>query len=166
MSQKKKAAPLPDTLRKELRRAIAIYIYCDVVCKKEGMKEADQTKLMETLFFGMGGPDVISYMDIFLKAGGVFEFMFEQHKNEGKLKLKQMFARDPNAYMLGEQLKKPVLESVTQKGVEVVTGRYLYDWAKKGLAGIRKSLPFLLKYLNDKGGPKASGQEMEDIIKL
>ena len=84
MSQKKKAAPLPDTLRKELRSIIAIYIYCDVVCKKESMKEADQTKLMETLFFGNGGPDAISYIDMFLKAGGVFEFMFEQHKNEGR----------------------------------------------------------------------------------
>ena len=103
------------------------------------MKETDQTKLMETLFFGMGGPDVISYVDTFLNAGGVFDFMFEQHKNEGKLKLKQMFARDPNAYVLGEQLSKSALESVTQKGVQVVTDRYLYDWAKKGLAGIRRA---------------------------
>ncbi len=39
MSQKKKAAPLPDTLRKELRRTIAIYIYSDVVCKKYSVKE-------------------------------------------------------------------------------------------------------------------------------
>ncbi len=37
-----------------------------------------------------------------------------------------------------------MLESVTQKGVKVVTGRYLFDWAKKGLVGIRKSLPFLV----------------------
>ena len=72
----------------------------------------------------------------------MFKFTFEQHKNEGKLKLKQMFARDPNADVLGEQLNKSVLESVTQKGVKVVTGRYLFDWANKGLAGIRKSLPF------------------------
>ena len=90
MSQKKKAAPLPDSLRKELRRTIAIYIYSDVVCKKESMKENDQIKLMETLFFGSGGPDAISYIDMFLNGGGVFEYMFEQHKNVGKLKLKQI----------------------------------------------------------------------------
>ena len=92
--------------------------------------------------------------------------MFENHRNEGKMKLKQMFSRDPNAYVLGEQLNRAVLESVTQKSVKVVSGRYLYDWAKKGLGGIRKCLPFLLKYLNDKGEPKASGHEMEDVIKL
>jgi len=80
MSQKKKAAPLPDSLRKELRRTIAIYIYSDVVCKKDSMKEIDQIKLMETLIFGSGGPDAISYIDMFLNGGGVFEFMFEQHK--------------------------------------------------------------------------------------
>ena len=91
------------------------------------MKEADQTKLMETLFFGNGGPDTISYIDMFLKGGGVFEYMFENHRNEGKMKLKQMFSRDPNAYVLGEQLNKAVLESVTQKSVKVVSGRYLYD---------------------------------------
>ena len=56
------------------------YIYSDVVCKKESMKEIDQIKLMETLFFGSGGPDAISYIDMFLSGGGVFEFMFEQHK--------------------------------------------------------------------------------------
>ena len=103
------------------------------------MKEADQTKLMETLFFGNGGPDAINYVDMFLKGGSVFEHMFESHRNEGKLKLKQMSSRDPNAYVLGEQLSKSALESVTQKGVKVVTGRYLYDWAKKGLAGIRRA---------------------------
>ena len=36
----------------------------------------------------------------------------------------------------------------------------------QGLAGIRKSLPFLLKFINEKGEPKASGQEVEDVIKL
>ena len=41
--------------------------------------------------------------------------------------------------VLGEKLNKSVLESVTQKGGKVVTGRYLFDWVKKGLAGIRKS---------------------------
>ena len=87
------------------------------------MKEIDQIKLMETLFFGSGGPDAISYIDMFLNGGGVFEFMFEQHKNAGKLKLKQMFARDSNAYVLGDQLNKSVLESVTKKGGKIVTGR-------------------------------------------
>ena len=47
-----------------------------------------------------------------------------------------------------------------------MTGRYLFNWAKKGLAGIRKILPFILKYLNNEGETKASGQEVEDIIKL
>ena len=37
MSQKKKAAPLPDILRKELSRTIAIYIYSNVVCKKDSV---------------------------------------------------------------------------------------------------------------------------------
>ena len=46
-----------------------------------------------------------------------------------------------------------------------MTGRYLYDWAKKGLAGIRESLPFLLKYVDEKGEPKASGSEMEHVIR-
>ncbi len=41
------------------------------------MKEFNQTKLMETLFFGNEGPDAISYIDMFLNVGGVFEFMFE-----------------------------------------------------------------------------------------
>mmetsp|Transcript_21880 Transcript_21880/g.28196 ORF Transcript_21880/g.28196 Transcript_21880/m.28196 type:complete len:170 (-) Transcript_21880:118-627(-) len=53
------------TPKKELRRTIAINIYCDIICKKDSMKEADQTKLMETLFFGNGGPDAISYIDMF-----------------------------------------------------------------------------------------------------
>ena len=125
MSQKKKAAPLPDSLRKELRRTIAIYIYSDVVCKEESMKEIDQIKLMETLFFGSGGPDAISYIDMFLNGGGVFEFMFEQHKNVEKLELKQMFARDSKAFVLGDQLNKSVLESLTKKGGKIVTGPYL-----------------------------------------
>ena len=85
MSQKKKVVPLPDTLRKELRRTISVYIYSEVVCKRDSMKENDQAKLMETLFFGKGGPDTISYVDMFLNGGGVFEFMFDQHKNVGKL---------------------------------------------------------------------------------
>jgi len=126
------------------------------------MKEIDQTKLMETLFFGSDGPDAISYIDMFLNGGGVFEFMFEQHKNVEKLELKQMFARDSKAFVLGDQLNKSVLESLTKKGGKIVTGPYLYDWAKKSLA---KSLPFLLKYVDEKGEPKASGSEMEGVIR-
>jgi len=55
ISQKKKAVTPPGTFWKELRRAIAIYIYSNVLCNRDSMKEIDQTKLIETLFFGNGG---------------------------------------------------------------------------------------------------------------
>jgi len=82
---------LSDTLRKELQRTIAIHIYSEVVCKKDSLKEMDRT--METLFFGNVEPQAISYIDLYLNGGDVFKFMFEQLKNPGKLKLKQMFPR-------------------------------------------------------------------------
>ena len=57
-----------------MRRTVAIYIYSDVVCKKDSMKEMDQAKLIKTLFFGNRGSDAISYIEVLFNEGGVLKF--------------------------------------------------------------------------------------------
>lgn len=70
--------------------------------------------------------------------------------------------------VLGKQINQNVLELVnTKQGCpEVVGGRYLLDWARTGLAGLRKALPFLHQYVDkDSGQILQSGMEIEDVLR-
>ena len=51
---------LSDSLRKELRRTIAIVIY-SLVCSQESMTNKDQEDLMYKYFYGTRGDDSVSY---------------------------------------------------------------------------------------------------------
>ena len=70
----KKYDKLPDRLRKELRRTIAMILY-EKVHEKDSMKTKEQEALMQKLFNGEG--DALSYLEMFLKGQCVFEAMFD-----------------------------------------------------------------------------------------
>lgn len=168
-----KGDPLPDALRKEIRQLIAVVIYCNIICDRTGdcnQKEQEDT-MFKYYFGGSGVDDIISYVDLFLKGQDCFEFMFDNYKeNEPSIKkLKSLFARTEKKHILGVEISKAALKQVTTKQSKLVTGRYLLEAAKDALAGVRKSLPFLEKYVHaDSGTPKASagtsGWEEKDII--
>ena len=95
MSAKKKKGleSLPNEIRLELRRTIAIKIY-DCVYERDSMKEKDQKRLMYELFYGIDGEeDSISYLDMLLKGEGEFGDLFEVVGNEGRKKLREVFCR-------------------------------------------------------------------------
>jgi hypothetical protein len=69
--------------------------------------------------------------------------------------------------VLGKQINVLELVNLKQGCPEVVGGRYLFDWARAGLAGLRKALPFLHQYVDknkDTGQILQSGMEMEDVL--
>jgi hypothetical protein len=158
-----KVDKLPDRLRKELRRTIAMVLY-EKVHEQDNMRMKDQESLMEKLFYGHG--DSISYLEMFLKGQGVFEHMFEANSdNSGSKRLKQLFARSTKAFILGGNINQDVMERVQLSKTEIVTGRYLRSCAAEGACEARKAIPFLLKYLDEHTGqPLRSGDEIEDVV--
>jgi hypothetical protein len=167
-----KGDPLPDSLRKEIRRLIAVVIYCNIVCERAGdCSQKEQEDMMFKYYVGGKGEDSVSYVDMFLKGQGDFDFLFETYK-EGLppiKKLKSMFARTEKTHILGIEISKAALEQVTTKQLKIVTGRYLLSAAKEALSGVRQSMSFLEKYLDtSSGSPKASagtsGWEEIDVV--
>jgi len=93
MSAKKKKGldSLPNEIRLELRRTIALRVY-DCVCSRDSMKEKDQKRLMHELFYGIEGEEeIISYLEMLLRGEGEFEELFEVVGNEGRKKIKEIF---------------------------------------------------------------------------
>jgi hypothetical protein len=155
---------LPDRLRKELRRTIAMVLY-EKVHEQESMRMKEQEGLMQKLFYGEGG-DTLSYLEMFLKCQGVFEGMFDANgDNSGTRRLKPVFARSSKEFVLGGNINRDVMERVQLSKTEIVTGRYLRSCAAEGGCEARKSLPFLLKHLDEETGrPLRSGDEIEDVV--
>jgi hypothetical protein len=67
---------LSDSIRKELRRTIAIVIY-SLVCSRESMTIKDQEDLMYKYFYGTKGDDSVSYLHMFVTGQDIFGKMFE-----------------------------------------------------------------------------------------
>ena len=134
------------------------------VHEQESMRMRDQENLMEKLYYGHG--DLISYLDMFLKGQGVFEGMVEGNSNNTRTKrLKSLYARSSKDYILGGNINREVMERVQLSKTEVVSGRYLRSCAADGACEARKSIPFLLKYLDEETGkPARSGDEIEDVV--
>ena len=129
-ARKAKTEKLPDRLRKELRRTIAMVLY-EKVHEQESMRMRDQENLMEKLYYGHG--DSISYLDMFLKGQGVFEGMVEGNSNNtGTKRLKSLYARSSKDYILGGNINREVMERVQLSKTEVVSGRYLRSCAADG----------------------------------
>jgi hypothetical protein len=160
----KKYDKLPDRLRKELRRTIAMILY-EKVHEKDNMKTKEQEGLMQKLFF-YGEGDALSSLELFLKGQIVFEAMFEADgNNTGTRRLKQLFARSSKEFVLGGNINRDVVDRVQLSKTEIVTGRYLRSHAAEGGCEARKSLPFLLKYLDkETGKPLCSGDKIEDVV--
>ena len=79
--------------------------------------------------------------------------------------MKSLYARSSKDFILGGNINRNVMERVQLSKTEIVTGRYLRSSATEGGCEARKSLPFLLKYLNkETGKPLRSGDEIEDVI--
>ena len=161
---KAKRDKLSDRLRKELRRTIAMAVL-QKVYELDDMKTKDQEETMFKLFHGHG--ETISFLELFMNGQGPFESMFEGHPdNSGTKRLKSLFTRNNKDYTLGESITKDLLERVQVSKGEVVSGRYLRSSAMDGATEVRKSLPFLYKYLNKElGEPLASGDEIEDVVR-
>ena len=131
------------------------------------MKEKDQKRLMNELFYGIDGEeDSISYLDMLLRGEGEFEDLFEVVGNEGRKKLREIFCRRPEKFYLGLQIEKVSLERVYLKNSEVVNGRNLFDQATKTIPNLKKALSFMEKYVDmESGVVKESGLEVEDVVK-
>lgn len=150
VAKKGKGDKLPDRLRKELRRTIAMVLY-EKVHEQDNMRMKDQESLMEKLFYGHGNS--ISYLEMFLKGQGVFESMFDANSdNSGTKRLKQLYARTSKDYILGGNVNRDVMERVQLSKTEIVTGRYLGTCAAEGACEARKAIPFLLKYMDEATG--------------
>jgi hypothetical protein len=163
ISRKEKYDKLPDRLRKELRRTIAMVLY-ENVHERESMRMKEQESLMQKLFYGEG--DTLSYLEMFMKCQGVFAGMFDANcDNSGTRRLKQLFSRSSKEFVLGGNINRDVMERVQLSKTEIVTGRYLRSCAAEGGCEARKALPFLLKYLDEETGkPLRSGDEVEDVV--
>jgi hypothetical protein len=159
---------LSDSIRKELRRTIAIVIY-SLVCSRESMTIKDQEDLMFKYFYGTKGDDSVSYLHMFVTGQDIFGEMFEGNPDNGGSKiLKSIYSRNSKVLVLGKQIHQTVLELVNLKQGcgEIVGGRYLFESARAGLAGLRKALPFLHQYVDkDTGRILQSGMEMEDVLR-
>jgi hypothetical protein len=132
------------------------------------MTNKDQEDLMYKYFYGTKGDDSVSYLHMVITGQDIFAEMSEGNPdNDGSKKLKSIYSRNSKVLVLGKQINKTVLELVNLKQdcPEVVGGRYLFDWARAGLAGLRKALPFLHQYVDkDTGQILQSGMEMEDVL--
>ena len=173
--KKKVVKPLPKKIRDELILSCALKGYSSLAIGKS-IRLKDQYKIMSKFYHGRH-PDNPSQIKLLCDASYTYRRLFETTTTMATRKsdnpssissqtLKRKITRDNNrTYKNGIDINSLDLEKKFKSNPQLVSGRQLYDTAKRGLKSYKKALSFASRKWNLKTDqPKESGTTEDDAL--
>ena len=144
----------PATVRDELRRAAALYLF-NGIHSKPGMKKAQQQAEMGRRWKGEG--NVSSHLELLSEGRRPYDGLFQRDTdgvvNPSKpLYLKSEFSPNPEQILIvGKDITRELLEKTSYSGTLLVSGPQLHRTAQRSMANIRKAIAIAKEFVNEDG---------------
>ena len=168
---------LPKNIRDELRMTVALRCY-SILRQGRGQKVRDLHASMNDLFHGKP-PSKPSHLKLLCNASYCFKDLFlassEVNTNKSasiSVESLKTYTLKPTlhlnksrSYIAGIDITQNDLKKKNRSGSQLMTGRQIFDLAKKGTSYYRKALAFAArKYDMEKLECKESGSTVDDVI--
>ena len=169
-----KRKPVPVAVITEIKTALALRGYSQLTTQ-DRMSIRQQYQFMATFYHGKN-PTHPSQVDLLEKGAGVYRQMYDlqpiavtNKDYQGKpylLVMKdELFVEPSTKYVAGLDIKSSELEKKSRRSKMLITGRNLYDLAKRSVAKHKKAIGYASELWDiEKNEPYDSGTKKSDVI--